>query len=356
MRSVLRFFVPIALVALACATAFAGPENVLIVMNGNSKDSIAVAKYYAAKRGIERKYICKIYCLDREAVFQDAYEETIREPIKKYLMESGLKGQIDYIVLTKGIPTRTSQRWGIDSALTCMFHPEAAKRPNPYYQAQDRFSHKKYQIYLVTRLDGMTLADAKALVDRSLKARPQKGLFLLDVNPDWDRHRTYKPTNDAMRRAARQLQSKGYKTKLDDTKNFVIRTGLMGYYSWGKNDARYTPEAFSKLRFLPGAIADMADSSSAHTLTSERTLTGRRAYIADLVAQGVTGVKGYVQEPYLSAVAVADILFDRYTSGFNLAESFYAASRFIHWRGLILGDPLCAPYDKQDKSCPPTSK
>ena len=277
-------------------------------------------------------------------MFQNVYEETIREPIKKYLMESGLKGQIDYIVLTKGIPTRTSEHWGIDSALTCLFHPQSSKRPNPYYRAQDHFSHKKYQIYLVTRLDGLTVADAKALVDRSLEARPRKGLFLLDVNPDWDKNPGYKPTNDAMRRAARLLKTKGYKTELEDTRDVVARTGLMGYYSWGKNDLRYTSEIFSKLRFLPGAIADLADSTSANTLTSKRTLTGRRAYITDLVAQGVTGVKGYVQEPYLSAVAVADILFDRYTSGFNLAESFYAASRFIHWRGVILGDPLCAPY------------
>ncbi len=339
----------VALAAVASAAALAGPKNVLIVMNGNSKDSIAVAKYYAAKRGIDRKYVCKIYCLDTETVSQNVYEETIREPIKKYLMESGLKGQIDYIVLTKGIPICTSKNWGVDSALTCLFNPKAAKRPNPYYRAQDHFSHKKYQIYLVTRLDGLTVADAKALVDRSLEARPpattlRKGLFLLDVNPVMDKKPVYKPTHDAMRRAAKQLRSRGFKTELEDTKDVVARTGLMGYYSWGKNDGGYTSQAFNKLRFLPGSIAELADSTSARTLTSKRTLTGRRAYIADLVAQGVTGVKGYVQEPYLSAVAVADILFDRYTSGFNLAESFYAASRFIHWRGVILGDPLCAPY------------
>jgi hypothetical protein len=58
----------------------------------------------------------------------------------------------------------------------------------------------------------------------------------------------------------------------------------------------------------------------------------------------VTGVKGYVYEPYTTALAHADILFDRYTHGYNLAESFYAASNYVHWRDIVLGDPLCAPY------------
>jgi hypothetical protein len=41
------------------------------------------------------------------------------------------------------------------------------------------------------------------------------------------------------------------------------------------------------------------------------------------------------------------ILFDRYTRGYNLAESYYMASRCIKWRDLIIGDPLCSPYAPQ---------
>ncbi len=35
----------------------------------------------------------------------------------------------------------------------------------------------------------------------------------------------------------------------------------------------------------------------------------------DLIAQGVTGVKGYVSEPYTYALAKPEILFDRYLRG-----------------------------------------
>ena len=51
-----------------------------------------------------------------------------------------------------------------------------------------------------------------------------------------------------------------------------------------------------------------------------------------------------------AAMAHADILFDRYTAGYNLAESFYMASQFIHWKDMVIGDPICAPYATEQES------
>ncbi len=338
-------FVSFLLAAILGSTAICGPSNVLVVMNGNSPDSATVARYYMAKRGIAGKYLCKIYCPTDEQIKDEVFAKTVLTPIKQYLKTSGLKDEIDYIVLTKGIPIRTAAHWGIDSVLTRPFSGCQTQAENPYFDAKQHFSHGKYDMYLVTRLDGLTVADAKALVDRALKAKPEKGLFLLDVGPNWDNASLgYKMINDAMRRAAEQLKRDGFRVELDQSKDFIVRTGLMGYYSWGSNDQSYSQESFNKLRFEPGSIAETAQSTSAYTLTSKRDPARKRSFVVDLVAQGVTGVKGYVYEPYTIALAHADILFDRYTHGYNLAESFYAASSFVHWRGLVLGDPLCAPY------------
>jgi len=38
------------------------------------------------------------------------------------------------------------------------------------------------------------------------------------------------------------------------------------------------------------------------------------------------------------------IALDRYTSGYTMAESFYAASHFVGWEDVLVGDPLCRPY------------
>jgi hypothetical protein len=58
----------------------------------------------------------------------------------------------------------------------------------------------------------------------------------------------------------------------------------------------------------------------------------------------VTRLDGYTDEPLLQAVASPSILWERYTRGWTLAESYYAASRFVGWEDIVIGDPLCRPY------------
>src|SRR4029079_12269847 len=59
---------------------------------------------------------------------------------------------------------------------------------------------------------------------------------------------------------------------------------------------------------------------------------------------------GYVSEPYLDATVRPQILFPAYVAGFNLAESFYLAMPFLSWQGVVIGDPLCAPFKTQNLS------
>ena len=122
------------------------------------------------------------------------------------------------------------------------------------------------------------------------------------------------------------------------------RVPLAGYASWGSNDGAFDEGAYRTLAFVPGALAETFVSTSGRSFRPIKD--GGQSLVVDLVAQGVTGVKGYVSEPYTIALARADILFDRYTSGRNLAESFYAASPVTHWKDVVVGDPLCAPYRK----------
>ena len=51
-------------------------------------------------------------------------------------------------------------------------------------------------------------------------------------------------------------------------------------------------------------------------------------------------MKGYTDEPLLQAIASPTVLFDRYTRGWTLAESFYSASRFVGGQDVVIGDPL----------------
>ena len=325
----------------------AGPKNVLVIINDNSPTSRAIGAYYVAKRKIPAKNVCHIKCTTKEIPDDTGvYRTTIEAPVKAYLAKTGLNKTVDYLVLTKGIPLWVPRGWSVDGLLMVMdASPPLDKKihgNNPYFAKDEHFSHKKYGIYLATRLDGYTLNDAKALVDRSLAAKPDKGSFLIDTTPRRNIE-GYAIMNSAMARSHGDIVRKGFLAELDDGEGFVGgRSKLMGYFSWGSNDQAYDAKKYRSLKFSPGAIAETAVSTSARTLS--RPDDPGQSLIGDLIAQGVTGVKGYVAEPTLAAIAEPKILFDRYLSGYNLAESFYMASRFIFWRDVVIGDPLCAPY------------
>ena len=130
-------------------------------------------------------------------------------------------------------------------------------------------------------------------------------------------------------------------TILDRLDAFVGgKTGLMGYCSWGSNDPKLDARAYFSLGFAPGAIAETAVSTIARTFLPT---SGAQSLVLDLIRNHVTGVKGYCDEPLLQAIASPTILFDRYISGWTLAESYYAASRLTGWEDIVVDDPICVP-------------
>ncbi len=324
--------------------------NVVVIATRRSPDSVSIAQYYAQKRELPATHVFIIDCVPQEEVSLAEYRDTIERPVMELLRQRQLTERVDFLVLTKGIPLRIREGgFSVDSAL--MSAP--LKRPfstelreshlNPYFGKNERFSRRKYGFYLATRLDGYTMRHIRNLVDNSLRARRANGLFLLDIDPKRSGG-GYRLINESMRAAARLLRQRGFEVLLDEGEAFVggMRE-IMGYYSWGSNDHRFSKEGYRTLQFLPGSIAETAVSTSARTF--QFTDKGQ-SLIADLIAQGATGVKGYVSEPYTAALCRAEIMFDLFTRGRTIAESLWAASPFIMWKDLVVGDPLCAPYSR----------
>jgi uncharacterized protein (TIGR03790 family) len=92
----------------------------------------------------------------------------------------------------------------------------------------------------------------------------------------------------------------------------------------------------------PGTLVETYVSTSGRTFNYP-TPYGQ-SLAADLILDGVSGTKGYVYEPYLSAAAHPDILFDEYTDGYFSAESYYMASEFLSWMDVVICDPKLAIY------------
>lgn len=318
-------------------------RRVAVIANRSQPESEKLARQYCRDRAVPEEHLILLQCTTSESVPEGDYLTDIQAPVRKALRERNLVGKIDFLLLIKGVPIKTAQRgFSVDSLLMCMNLSVPPRSRSPYFGKKEPFSSARYGgLYLVARLDGYTFADANALLERALKARRADGLFLLDISPSHQRS-AYGEVNESMRRAAQLLQRKKLRVLLDDTKEFIGgQKGLMGYYSWGSNDPQYKKELYLSNTFLPGAIAETAVSTSARTfLPADKG----QSLIADLIQIGVTGVKGYVSEPYADALCRADILFDRYTDGYTLAESFWMATPYLFWKDMVVGDPLCAPY------------
>ncbi|MEZ5162973.1 MAG: TIGR03790 family protein [Fimbriimonadaceae bacterium] len=328
-------------------------KSVLLVINKASTESVEIGAYYRIKRQIPKENVLMISVSRTENVSRSEYTSGIEAPIKEAIKNS--KNKINYIVLTKGTPIRLENNAGfsVDGHLASMNLPiqpigelnkeNITRSQNPYYGSTERFSSEKWNMYLVTRLTGYTVEDAKKLVDNSLAAKRVDGPFFLDKAGN----RTsggYGQMEQMMERSYENLKTKGFDVQIDRDKDYILPgRPLMGYCTWGSNDGAFNLDTYRKVKFLPGAICETFVSTSGRTF---EPTTGGQSLIADLIKNEVTGVKGYVSEPYTFALAQPDILFDRYVEGFNLAEAFYAASLVIKWKDIVIGDPLCRPYAK----------
>ncbi len=329
-------------------------KRVLLVINRASPASLEIGEYYALKRQIPRSNILRIDVSTSENISESEYKYGIEQPIREAITKS--HDRIDFIVLTKGTPFRIRDNNGfsVDAFLVAMNlnlpaieelkEEQIKKCLNPYYNRNEAFNSAKFGMYLVTRLEGYSVAHCKALVDHSMQAKAETGPFLFDAAEN-RKSEGYIETQQTLYRADALLKSKGFSSTLEDTAKFAAPPEpLAGYTSWGSNDGGFDALAYKSLKFKPGAIAETFVSTSGRTFSPT---DGGQSLIADLIGQGVTGVKGYVSEPYTFALAKPDILFDRYTDGFNLAESFYMASLVLKWKDVVIGDPLCNPYKKK---------
>jgi len=94
--------------------------------------------------------------------------------------------------------------------------------------------------------------------------------------------------------------------------------------------------------WIDGSIAETAVSTGGRSF-NVGTSYGQ-SLVADLLEDGVSGVKGYVYEPYLTAVSYPSVLLPSYASGYTMAESYAASNLLTGWMGVVVGDPKMSAY------------
>jgi len=369
------------LCVIAAPAAAQTAENVAVVINEASAESRQIGDYYVKAREIPAANVIRLKTTTDESIQPAAFVATIQSPIASALVRNGTLDRVLYIVLTKGIPLRVLGTGGpdgtvasVDSELTLLYRRLTGKAvatrgkvANPYFLGSRNiaeaksFTHRDQDIFLVSRLDAFTPEEAISLVVKAA-APSRDGRVVLDQR-DALVNRT---GEDWMGSAAENLTKQGFGSRVTlETTPKPARgiSPVIGYFSWGSTDPQ-NRERLVKMDFVPGAIAATFVSTDARTFKeppadwtptnvndSSKFFGGSpQSLIGDLIREGATGVAGQVSEPYLESAVRPDVLFPAYLGGFNLIESFYLAIPHLSWQTVVVGDPLCAPFQRNSLS------
>lgn len=370
------------LVALRAAGADDEATRVVVVANERDAESVALARYYMAARGIPADNLVALQMPSAETINRDEFITTILDPLRARLAATGwLDGiisdlrdefgrrrfvgtgnRISYLVLCRGVPLRIGQNdeWAasarpgtnpgllvnassVDSELSTMAMSGTALNgqiPNPLFRLDANRHFAPDPVVRVARLDGPSAQAARDLVDNAIAAE-QSGLAgrayvdLSGWNPMGD---------DWLERIATSLDAAGFDVDIDRDKPTMPATArfdapalYFGWYDWNLSG----PMALPDFRFPSGAIAVHIQSFSAETLRSDS-----KSWCGPLVARGATATLGNVFEPYLGFTHRLDLFLGALLEGRTFGDAGYHSTPVLSWQAVLVGDPLYRPFAK----------
>ncbi len=378
------------LVVSSLASAAPG-DSALVLYNSASEDSKAVAVHYSAVRGVPANQVLGLPLPKGETMTRTEFREQLQAPLLKALTQRGLwklradaasrefnvtnlpavtESQVRFAVLCYGVPLKITRDNALTEASAEKLPPElrrneaavdgelaalplAAGRhqltsalPNRNYAATNTAAlHPTNGILLVARLDGPTVAIARALVDKALEAE-RDGLWGRAYFDARGLHEGAYVTGDEwLRKAAGSVRRFGFETVLEDTAptfSAGFPLSQVGLYAGWYDGNVSGPFTRPQVEFLPGAVAYHLHSFSAYTLRS-----ADKYWCGPLLAKGATATLGCVEEPFLAGTPDLGVFFHRLTAaGWTFGEAAYAAQGSLSWQTTVIGDPLYQPFGR----------
>jgi len=387
-------------------------NNVLVVYNNivsinpnfaSQPEGKEIAEYYLSKRPGASLLAIDIPDSVRlgtygEEILRDNYEQYIRNPIKIWL-DANTNKDIRYIVLTKGIPLKikpgtSGEEASVDIELSALYsdynkiydskkshYSYAIHNPFYYYRfvndnpfKDDGFQYlfqpnyfyvfysanptAKFKInYLVTRLDGYSVADVKAMIDRGVEASQGYYYWILDdggkgldgyefdrmmgnfkqlvLNNKWAKIVLEEDFGLADYVVYQNLKQPPLYSNPQDPQGQVI-----AYVGWGVYDG-YPDNCITDLfdfNLAPGALYSSYESFNAWGFHDKDQSV--HTQLGEWIAIGGTGGVGNVYEPYATAIANEAIWMPAYAAGYPLADAFYLSLPYSSWTQVVIGDPL----------------
>jgi uncharacterized protein (TIGR03790 family) len=355
--------------------------RVVVLANSEDPDSLRIARHYAEARGVPAANIVALRMPLTEVVSWGEFVTTVWSPLLAQLVRDGwidaipmnltdLVGRKKYyvnghriaaLVTCRGVPLKIADNrdlyaevlpftrhsefrvncGAVDAELSLLpvpNYPINAFIPNPLFQNERPSPNDLRQIVKVSRLDGPSVDDALALVDRALAAERHGllGRAYVDIaNRD--------PVGDPWLEAtANQLQDLGFDTSVDREGATMPATARIDvpvlYFGWYASDVD-GPFNLPGFRFPPGAIVQHIHSFSASTMRLSNS-----GWTGPFVARGATATVGNVYEPYLTFSHRPNLLLKALARGWTLVDAGYYALQALSWQEVLIGDPLYRPF------------
>lgn len=355
-------------------------EKMIIVVNRNDADSLAIGQYYARQRSIPETNIVQLDAPTEETISVAQYAETIANPLLNALLDEGwVKGvkdrskdaygrerlsvsvhEIPYLVLIRGVPLRIANdpalieesaanlpeqfrvnNGSVDGELALLLAPPnvsmTALLPNPYFEKSAISATDANRLLRVSRLDGPTKANVIHLIDRTIEAE-KSGLMGRAYIDTGGPHKT----GDAWIRAAGELAESAYfDIDYESTKRAMDYRDRLDapaiYMGWYRSNA-YAQWSAPRWPVPAGAIGFHLHSFSGTSVRNAKTWLGA------FVAQGYCATLGNVYEPYLEYTHRPQVFLAHLLAGGSFGEAVMMSLPALSWQSVAIGDPLYRPF------------
>lgn len=378
------------------------PAKVVVVANANSKDSLAVARYYVEARSIPEKNLIALRMTSAGAISWEEYRDQIRDPLLDALAEKELitwldtdekdawgrrrarilTHDIEFLVLCQHVPWRINNKRdevppeeladlrqaimaqsslrgdaleevlnrfrttlaAVDSELALLpLHdtPLVGYLVNPWFRQKNPGLMVRSRFIRTARLDGFSREDIIQLIDSAL-AGERKGLLGRVYIDEDGRRGGYQMGNDMLSSAADLWRELGFPVSHDKSRETFSLADRFDapaiYFGWWTEDVN-GPFLLPDMRLPDGAIA-----FHVHSFSAQRMRNPGRHWTSPLVNRNAAATIGNVYEPYLQFTHRIDYFTDAILEGMSTGEAAWYALPVISWAPLFVGDPLYRPF------------
>ena len=333
----------VALCPVSAAMAGLSPNEVVVVANSASRDSVALARTYTRRRGIPQSNLVLLSTATAEEVSREVYDAQIRRPLAEALRQRSLAGKARCLCMMWGVPVRISATGrklndaAVDSELALLLSDRyklEGHLPNPlHWQAKSR---PKSTVLMTARLDGPSRADAARIIKASL-AVEKKGLagtFYIDAGgPHVEYDKQFMALHDMLRKDTRIKAVLEQSGKLFGPRSCPKAAMYVGWSS----PRRYIPS----MMWAPGAVGWHVAADEARDLRD----AGSRRWCPRMIRDGAAVTLGAVADPTLGAFPSPRDFFALLLTGkYTVAECYWRTVGHTSWRMVLIADPLYNPF------------